>query len=92
MTPATTKTTETTEASPPTDFGRFRRFGRTADPLWPDTTCPMCEGEGQRVSVVDGALVTCPWCGGRGVVSLWRACALRAQVRAKAARKREQAA
>ncbi len=52
---------------------------------WP---CPMCMA-GQRVSVVDGSLIGCPWCAATGHVSLERHRALSLQRRAKAEREAE---
>ena len=43
MTTTATKATEATKGGRASTFGRF---GRIAQPLWPDVSCPMCEGKG----------------------------------------------
>lgn len=46
----------------------------------------MCQGKAERLSLVDGHLVECPWCGARGVLPLNRALALHAQLKTKTER------
>jgi len=50
--------------------------------LWPSHPCRM-RSASERLSVVDGLPTRCPWCGGRAVVSLWRARASHAQLQSK---------
>ena len=70
-----------------TELGACRR-----NALDPTAACPMCAASGERYCAVLGCTITCPWCAGRAVVSLWRARALRAQLRSKAERSRQQTA
>lgn len=44
--------------------------------------CPMCH-QGERMSILDGQLIPCPWCRATGRVSLERCRALRAQLRSR---------
>lgn len=54
----------------------------------------MCAGSGERVSGLLRRTITCPWCGGTGMVSRERYRRLRSEQRTKRAREalRERAA